>query len=396
MHVTSPRGSERPWWGCVWLVSLTIGAAPCVSAQPVEGVSDDRILIGMEGPTGAFPIDEENLGMRLVVRQVNEAGGIHGRRVDIASYPRAGGGAIEEAVANAGRLIDEDRVFLLFNFGGPASVGVADLAMARGVPHLFPHTALVTLDGARYVFTSYPRYAGESDVMLAHLVSAGAERIAVVHDVNVYGRFFRDRIEAGAGRFGYLLTGTHALDAREPGDLTEALRALRAANPDAVVLALYPAQARRVMEAKAALDWVDVTMVSSGPLTDEQYLNVAGGYAEGTLGFCHYPDPTVARVPGVETYRALMAQYQPGHPLNRYSLYGYVFGRLVVEGLSRVGRPLTRERFVDAMESIDGWESGGILPPVSFSDTDHHAQTAGFICELRDGRFQALTGWIEP
>ena len=45
---------------------------------------------------------------------------------------------------------------------------------------------------------------------------------------------------------------------------------------------------------------------------------------------------------------------------------------------------------------LDGWASGGILPPVSFSETDHHAQPAGFICELRDRRFQALTGWIEP
>ena len=48
------------------------------------------------------------------------------------------------------------------------------------------------------------------------------------------------------------------------------------------------------------------------------------------------------------------------------------------------------------MESVEPWESGGILPPVSFSSANHHAQRAGFICELRDGRFAALTDWIEP
>ena len=51
---------------------------------------------------------------------------------------------------------------------------------------------------------------------------------------------------------------------------------------------------------------------------------------------------------------------------------------------------------IDAMESIREWESGGILPPVSFSETDHHAQRAGFICELVKGRFQPLTDWIDP
>ena len=48
-------------------------------------------------------------------------------------------------------------------------------------------------------------------------------------------------------------------------------------------MALYPAGARKVVEAKAAMDW-DIRLVSSGPLTDEQYLNIDGGHAEGTLG----------------------------------------------------------------------------------------------------------------
>jgi hypothetical protein len=88
--------------------------------------------------------------------------------------------------------------------------------------------------------------------------------------------------------------------------------------------------------------------------------------------------------------------YFPGHELNRYSLYGYVFGKLVVEGLERAGPELTRDGFLDAMESIRDWDSGGILPPASFSATDHHAQEAGFICELDGGRFKLLTDWLAP
>jgi ABC-type branched-subunit amino acid transport system substrate-binding protein len=383
--------------GCLARLIVVGLMAASVEAQSPEAVTGDRILIGMEAETGAFPIDEENLGMRLVIQEINDAGGVHGRELEVRGYPRAGGAAVDRAIANARRLVDEDRVFLLLNFGGPAAVGVAELAMERGVPHLFPHTALVTKDGARYVFTSYPRYAGESLVMLNHLTATrGARRIGIVHAANIYGEYFRDRLSSQAARFGYDVAGAHALEARDPGDLFDAMDALRATRPDTVIMAVYPAQARRVMEAKAALAWDDVTMVSSGPLTDEQYLYVPGGAAEGTVGFCHYPDPNLAEAPGIEAYRALMRRYHPGHPMNRYSLYGYVFGRLALEGLERAGRDLTRERFVDAMESIRDWDSGGILPPVSFSASDHHAQPAGFICELRDGRFEAVTGWIEP
>jgi hypothetical protein len=154
--------------------------------------------------------------------------------------------------------------------------------------------------------------------------------------------------------------------------------------------ARHPAGARKVVEAKAKLGWSDVRLVSSGPLTDEQYLNIEGG-AGGNA-----PDPNENDAPGIVEYRRLMAEYFPGHELNRYSLYGYVFGLLVVERRERAGPDLTREKFLDAMESIREWDSGGIIPDVSFSAADHHAQKAGFICELENGRFKPFTGWLSP
>ena len=376
------------------LVLLAVMARLAVAGQ---GVTDDAILIGMEGPAQSFPVDEENLGMRLVIEQVNAQGGIHGRRLVELGYPRGTEAPIDQAVRNAKRLVEDDQVFLLFNFGGPASVQVGSYAQEAKVPYLFPHTALLTSEGARYIFTSYPRYEGESQVMLRYLSqSRGLKRIAVVHDPNVYGRFFLDRTRDLADELGYQFVGNQPIEQRRPDDLTTEISALRKSEPDAVVMALYPAQARKVMEAKAKLEWTDVRFVSSGPLTDEQYLQVPGGYSEGTLGFCHFRDPERGKEPGLAEYRSLMKKYYPDKPPNRYSLYGYVFGSLVVEGLKRAGADLSRESFIDAMESIRDWESGGILPAVSFSKTNHHAQRAGFICELKEGRFQLLTDWIEP
>ncbi len=131
----------------------------------MRGVTADRILIGVEAETASFSSDEENLGMRLVIADVNARGGIHGRRLEARGYPRSGGAAADESLANARRLID-DGVFLLFNMGGPAAVRIAPLAMNRRVPYMFPHTALLTQDADRYVFTSFPRFAGETAVLL--------------------------------------------------------------------------------------------------------------------------------------------------------------------------------------------------------------------------------------
>jgi branched-chain amino acid transport system substrate-binding protein len=361
-----------------------------------QGITADAILIGMEGPANSFAVDEENLGMRVLMLEVNETGGIHGRKLFEKSYPRESD-AVADEVRNAKRLVEDDGVFLLFNFGGPASISIGAYAMEKRVPYLFPHTALLTLDGARYLFTSFPRFEGESRVMLRYLTSErGVKRIGVVHDPNLYGSYFRDRARDLASELGYTYAGNQEIPMRDPESAVSQMAELRQLEPDAILLALYPAQARRVMEAKATLGWNEVRMVSSGPLTDEQYLDVGKGASEGTLGFCHYPDPETAKGEGLDEYRRLMKKHFPEKRLNRYSLYGYVFGKLVVEGLLRAGPALDREEFVDAMETIRDWDSGGILPNVSFSRDDHHAQTAGFICELVNGKFEPRTGWMEP
>lgn len=360
-----------------------------------HGVSDDAILIGMEQSVESFSAEEENLGMRLVIKHVNASGGIHGRKLTDHGYSRSGENYVEKQLANVRRLVEEDDVFLLFNFGGPASMQIGPYAMKHGVPYMFPHTALLTVDGKREVFTSYPRYDGETRVMLRYLAEdLGLEHIGVIYANNAYGQYFASRAKLFSENLGYNLVGIETL-ARDATDAASQVLSLQRKHADAIIMAVYPAGARKIVEAKAALEY-DVRLISSGPLTDEQYFSIEGGHAEGTTGFCHYPDPNVSTEPGVMKYRALMAEHYPGHPVNRYSLYGYVFGSLVVEGLQRAGRDLTRESFLDAMESIRDWDSGGIMPPVSFSASNHHAQTAGFICELEDGRFKPKSDWIEP
>lgn len=375
-----------------WLPRGTVLAQPAAE----RGVTDTVVTFGLEDQANSFSTDEENLGFRLAFQEANAAGPIHGRTIAWKGYPRKGGDAAAEAVANARRLVEDDGVLALVNWGGPQAIPILAYTAAQRVPYLFPHSALVSSDGQRYLFTSFPKYEGEAAVMFPYLARERTlTRIGLVHDVNEYGRLFLDRLTALAATSGYTVTGTLPIDSREPGDLTAGMKRLVDAGATAIVMALYPAQAKRVVEAKGALGWRG-TLVSVGPLTDEQYLNAPGGHAEGTLGFCYYPDPDESPEPGVAAYRAAMTRYHGARPRNRYSLYGYVYGRLVVEGLRRAGRDLTRERLVEALESIRDWDAGGVMPAVSFSSSDHHAQPAGFVCELASGRFKPLSGWIEP
>jgi len=296
----------------------------------------------------------------------------------------------------ARRMLDEDRVFALVNFSGPAIGDIAAHARLRKVPLMFPHTALVSSEGERYIFTSFPRFEGEAEMMFRYLATTrGFHRIAVAHDPNAYGLTFRDALRLHASSFKYEVVGEMPIASRTPADVSAELATLAATKPDAIVMALYPEQAQALMAARARAGWRG-RMVSVGPLTDEASLAVPGGGADGTLGFCYYPDPERSQVPGVIRYRAAITRAHPGRRFDRYTLYGYTFGRLVAAGVERAGRTLTREGFIDAMESLTNWDAGGVMPDVSFSATNHHAQRAGFICEMQGGRLVSVTDWIAP
>lgn len=360
-----------------------------------DGVTDSMILIGTLGPSGSLSADDERLGLEIAIKEINEQGDIHGRKLELRSHKRSGGMMTGLDVAK--RLVEEDKVFCLFNFGGtPLAAALTPYVTEKKVPYLFPHQGGDKPTGKRYIFTSYPLYKGECNLIARYLSQVrGFKKIGIIYADNAYGHLLRDKYREHASKFGYEMMGEQPVKDRAPADLMKEMEALKKAEPDALILALYVKQAQIALEAKRALGWKNVTLVSSGPLTDEKYLNLPGEPAEGTIGLSLYPDPVQSQEPGVVAYRRALKKYSQDKEPNRYSLYGYVYAKLMAEGLKRAGRDLTREGFIDAMETIKNWESGGIIPPVSFSKTDHHAQTAAFIAELKRGKFQAITKWFD-
>ena len=146
------------------LLGLCLVTSPSVHAQPAPtaAVTPTTLTFAIEDTVGSFSTDEENLGFRLAFEEANDAGGVHGRTIQWKGYRRGGGDAAAEAVANAKRLIEQDGAFALVNWGGPQSVALLAYARDVRVPYLFPHTALISSEGQRYLFTSFPRFEGEA------------------------------------------------------------------------------------------------------------------------------------------------------------------------------------------------------------------------------------------
>jgi len=379
----------------ILLLLFSIATATGLYAE--VGVTDDSILVGcsnsFSGPLVYPGTQLVNNGLEAYFGYVNDRGGIHGRKILTQYYDD--GYKPQNAVANTKRLVEQDKVFAILSSQGTPPVGATIKYLTQNkVPLLFPFYGDVT-PGEKYIINSFTRYPIQAELVVTWLVKVkGFKRIGILYQDDQYGYTFRDPGQKALERLGLKWAAAESYK-RGATDLSAQAAKLRKANLDACLLVATPPPGAAFLKEAHKQGWQKTKIVSSGPLTDEKYINLSGGVGEGVWGLSLWPDPVNSNDPAVVEYREILAKYGKDRDKepNRYSLFGYFYAKLFVAGLQRAGRDLTRESYIAAIEGIKNWENG-IIPPVSFSATDHVAQDSGFMVEVQKGVFRPISGWI--
>ncbi len=162
------------------------------------GVTDNSLLIGMtapfSGPNGAYGLD-----MKMVInayfRQLNAAGGIHGRRLELRALDD--GYETERAVANTRALIGQEKVFaLLASYGSsPTTAAMNEVFGVAKVPLIGTISGAESLRQSpgenpnnRYMFNVRASYANETEAIVNQLASLGFKNIAVLYQNDGFGK----------------------------------------------------------------------------------------------------------------------------------------------------------------------------------------------------------------
>ncbi|MBI1736080.1 MAG: ABC transporter substrate-binding protein, partial [Candidatus Rokubacteria bacterium] len=150
---------------------LTLGLAPGVGAEP--GITDTEIVVGcsnsFSGPLAFTGEQATKFGVDLYVRVVNEAGGIHGRKIRTVYYDD--GYKPQDAAANTKKLVEQDKVFaVIAPQGTPPVVATLDYLEQNRVPLLFPFQGSPVTRGKKYVFSGMLLYDRQARMMVDYLV----------------------------------------------------------------------------------------------------------------------------------------------------------------------------------------------------------------------------------
>lgn len=353
------------------------------------GLSDTRILLGqsagMSGPMAQYA-RQALIGAKVYFDRINRQGGIHGRRIELLTRDDQYTASL--AAYNTRQLIEQDRVFGLFGFvGWPTSQAGLQIASRARVPFFAPFTGgeLLQKSFDRYLFTVRASYADEYSYFLRNMNWLGIRKLMLLYQQDQYGVMIKQDIEYRARREAIDLTSMEI--SRSGTNLAALIDKALAAQVDVVMLvnADYQVNARivRGLRSRGFLgQFFAVSFVGNKQLASE-----LGEVAHGILVTQVVPLPWRISMPLVAEYRKRMVE--SGHDeFSATSLEGYIAARVLVEGLKRAGRNLTRERLIRALESINArnYDGGGYV--VNFSSSNHQGSTYVDIATMtKDARF---------
>jgi branched-chain amino acid transport system substrate-binding protein len=229
--------------GATFAIAATVVAlAGCSAAEPTA-TEPETITIGLSQPTaaavGAFGVAAVN-GAQLAVDEINEAGGIDGKQIELLVEDNACN-ATDGATA-AEKLIEDGAIALIGALCSDATLPVLSIAERSEVPLLVDLASNPAIteetgeDGNNWVFRWAPSDSVTAATAIDSLASLGGfETIAVIADDGSFGQGGAEAIEAAAGENGIEVLSTDLVNLDSP-DYSSIIARVALAQPDAVVL----------------------------------------------------------------------------------------------------------------------------------------------------------------
>ncbi len=383
----------------LWIVFAGAG-----TARAETGVTNTQVTIGMStalNGAASFLGTSFKIGVEAYLNTVNDAGGVNGRKIKLIAYDD--GYEPKNAFTNATKLIKEDGVFgLLGNVGTPTALEIRKMLADEKVFLFAPFTGAESLRKPvdRYLLHYRASYNQETEVFVKGMVDVlGYRKVAVFYQDDGYGKAVLSGATQALNRRGLapVATGTYT---RNYENVTEALDRIMSAKPDAVVMAgTYSACAKfitiwkrkTILEKRKDPDPVFMNVSFVGP---DRLAQLLDKYGQGSVVTQVVPpfNTAATNYPAVSDYLAAVNKYFPMVKPNFVSLEGYLATKVFVEALKRAGKNLTREGFIDTVESIKDLDiqAGN---KISFAKDDHQGSQTVYPTVIRGGKFYSIDDW---
>jgi branched-chain amino acid transport system substrate-binding protein len=249
-------------------------ASAALAAAPIK----IGALFAVTGPA-AFLGEPERNSAKMVVDEINAAGGIKGRKLELVSYDTAGDAT--KAVQLATKLIKDDKVIAII---GPSTTGetmaVIPVAEKEQIPLISCAAGSKITDPVKkWVFKTAQNDSLAVGKIFEYLQRQKQTKVAILTVSDGFGSSGREQLKAQAAKFGITLVSDDTYGPKDT-DMTVQLTKIRGSQAQALIVwGTNPGPAVIAKNAKQL--GMKLPLFMSHGVSSKKFIDLAGDAAEG-------------------------------------------------------------------------------------------------------------------
>ena len=380
------------------LLAVTLAAATSFATAQSQGVSKTEIVIGsiqdLSGPLAGFG-KQVRLGMMLRVDEINEQGGINGRKLKLLFEDS--GYDPKKAVLAAQKLVNQDKIFIMAGHIGTAQNNAAmPVQFEKNVINFFPVTAAREMydpfHRLKYAFaaTYYDQMRGS----LPKLVKEkGAKKVCTIYQDDEFGLEVVRGGEAALKTLNMEFVEKTSFK-RGATDFSSQVARMKAADCDMVVLGTIIRETIGTIGESRKTGFNPVFVGSSACYTD--LIHKLGGKAmDGLYATMTVQNPYTDEASQPIRFWANKYKTKFNEDPTVFSAYGYVIIDTFALAASKAGANLSTDTFIKAMDTLSLPTDMFGSAPATFSPTKRLGSNASRLSQITDGKWKVISDYVK-
>ncbi len=369
------------------------------SAQAQQGVSKDEILVGsiqdLSGPIAAFG-KAVRQGMVLRAEEINEQGGINGRKIKL--IVEDDGYDPKKAVLAAQKLVNQDKVFIVAGHMGTAQNNAAmPIQFDKNIVNFLPVTAAremyEPLNRLKYSFAV--TYYDQMLTWLPKMVKdKGVKKVCALHQDDEFGLEVLRGAEAGLKKMNMEMAEKTSYK-RGATDFSSQVAKLKGAGCELVVLGTIIRETIGAIGESRKTGFSPVFLGSSASYTE--LIHKLGGKAmDGLYATMGAQVPYLDEASQPLRFWATKYKTRFNEDPTVFSAYGYQIIDAFAKAAAKAGPGLSTDSFIKAMDSMT-------IPPdifgsaeATYSATKRLGSDASRLSQIVDSKWKVISEYAKP
>ncbi len=388
-------------WGRMVLAlcaALLLAAGPAAAQTKTIKVG---AAINLTGPASSWGKFHEK-GQRDYFQYVNDVkGGVAGHKISMITVDTAY--KVPEAQAAVRKFVMQDKVDMIATWGAGEGLAAKPIIQEYKVPTINYSTSWEILEKPiDYMYLPFGSYKMDCYAVLEYIKAIhpgkDAPKVGLLTYNNAYGRSIHAPSKEYAARLGLDLVAIEEFPPRTVDLNTELLR-LQKAGAAYIFIQMLPSA---IITAFKSADRIKYNPLFLGTWTstDPDFFKMGKGLIRDRL-VMQFPGGLPSdKAKGMEIMMELWKRYKSVQSFDAAYWEGVVVGMIMERTFLRAyekSKAINPATINAALESMNKEDFGGLVPPVSYSKTNHEGSfTARMVKVREDGTYIPLTNFYIP